>query len=357
MTDDIKYIIGIMSGTSLDGVDIALCSFANQGGRYKYDILKVSTYSYSAEVRFKLSNASVLSGEDLLLLHNWYGEFLGELVRKFINDNDIKLVVAAVSSHGHTIFHQPDNNFSFQLGHGAYIAKQCGLPVIADFRVQDVVYGGQGAPLVPIGDMLLFSEFDVCINIGGITNVSYDDNGQRIAFDICPANIVLNSLVAELDLLFDNYGELARSGVVNTELFERLNALEYFHNPYPKSLGKEWVDVSFVPVISEFNISINDKLATVVEHISYQIYKVLHSHDFKNILITGGGAKNKFLIERINFYLKCNVVVPSELLIDYKEALIFAFLGYLKLQNKINVLSSVTGATVDHSSGVTYDVY
>lgn len=344
-----------MSGTSLDGLDMALCSFWHENNRIQYRIDSAKTLSYSDEWKEKLIQAPDFSGENLISLHHKYGEYLGITVNKFLESHNIsKSSVDLVSSHGHTIFHQPEKSFTFQLGHGATLAKSCGIPVISDFRTQDVVLGGQGAPLVPIGDRLLFSEYDYCLNIGGIANISFEQSGKRIAWDICPANMVLNYFAGLAGKTFDDGGNLARSGNIDKELLVQLNKLSFYNLAPPKTLGREWVYNNVIPLIKEKNITTQDALATFTEHIAYQISKVVKNSKEKSLLITGGGAYNSFLIDRINNMSGITVKIPDAITIEFKEALIFALLGFLKSKGRNNILSSVTGASRDHSSGILY---
>jgi anhydro-N-acetylmuramic acid kinase len=352
-----KYrVLGLMSGTSLDGLDLALCTFWYIDDYLHYQIENAETIVYSQEWEQLLSKAHELSGEQLIDLHHKYGEYLGICVDEFINSNRIeKSAIDLVSSHGHTIFHQPQKGFTFQLGHGASLAKTCGLSVVSDLRTQDVVLGGQGAPLVPIGDRLLFGEYDYCLNIGGIANVSFEKSGKRMAWDICPANMVLNYFSNRIGKPFDENGKLASEGVVNGELLKQLNSLDFYKLAAPKTLGREWVFGSVIPLIEAQNISIKDTLSTFAEHIAFQVSKVFENECNKSLLITGGGAYNSYLIDRINNLSDIIVKIPDSIIIEYKEALIFALLGFLKTQGKNNILSSVTGAVKDHSSGILYD--
>ena len=267
-----------------------------------------------------------------------------------------------VSSHGHTVFHQPEKRLTYQIGSGQELANLCGFRVVADFRSLDVSLGGQGAPLVPIGDQLLFPQYDFCLNLGGIANASFQVDGQRVAYDISPANMLLNHLSVQIGQAYDKAGEVAKSGKLNKRLLEQLNALAYYQQPYPKSLGYEWFIQKVVPLVEASAISKPDKLCTSVHHIAAQISRDLirQSPDSKSkLLATGGGAKNTFLIETLQNYLgeAIKVVVPEASIVDFKEAMVFAFMGVRKMRNEINCLKSVTGASRDSSSGVIYLPY
>lgn len=348
-------VIGLMSGTSLDGLDIAYCTFKLNNGKWSYALNCAETIKYSKDWYLKLTKAHLLSSAQLLQMHSEYGLFLGDKVTGFIKKHKLKNV-DFVSSHGHTIFHRPENGFTFQLGNGASLASACGIKVVCNFRIMDVALKGQGAPLVPIGDRLLFAEYDFCLNLGGFSNISFEYKGKRVAFDICPVNTALNYLASAKKRSFDKNGLLAKSGKVNSELLLKLNELDYYQKKKPKSLGREWLEKYFIPVIDSEIISTEDKLATVAEHVAYQISRVmLDKSKSGTLLITGGGANNKFLIKIISDRLPAyQIIIPSQSLVDFKEALVFAFLGVLKVEGKINTLHSVTGAVKDSSGGVIF---
>lgn len=346
-------VIGVMSGTSLDGVDLAHIHFTEKEGQWSYQILESETVAYSTEWLNKLKVAVGFSKEELAQLNLDYTELLGKIIKSFIDRNNISNL-DTVCSHGHTILHQPQNGFTLQIGNLPQIATIVGEKVVCDFRVQDVELGGQGAPLVPIGDRILFAEFDYCLNLGGFSNVSFEDNSKRIAFDISPVNTVLNFYANQLDLNYDDKGSIARSGKMNSDLFEELNALDYYKKAFPKSLGFEFVKEIVLPLIENYSIATEDKMHTYTEHIALQTHLALPKKSGK-MLITGGGAYNDFLIERMQSHLpNIKIIIPDNKTLEFKEALIFALLGVLKLRNEINVLSSVTGAKKDHSSGVIY---
>lgn len=341
-------IIGLMSGTSIDGLDIAYCNFAKTSTGWSYCIKQAQTMPYPTTLKSKLKNATNISGLKLVELDWELGRYFGEKTTAFINK--YKLKPNFISSHGHTVFHQPENGFTHQIGNGESISKICKLPVINNFRALDIAYNGQGAPLVPIGDELLFNKYDACLNLGGFANISYQNNSIRIAYDICAVNIVLNFLANKLDFSFDKNGELAQQGKVNQALLTKLNQIPYYTLQPPKSLGKEWVEKIIFPIFDAFsNISDYDKLHTYTEHISSQISHNLQNKN--NALITGGGAYNKFLINKIKDKTNAQLIVPDSLLIDFKEALIFAFLGLLRIKKQTNCLASVTGSAKDLCSG------
>ena len=341
-----------MSGTSLDGVDLAYIKFKNSG-RLTYEIFQSETISYSKEWVFKLKNAINYCKEELDVLNLDYTKLLASIISEFIARHNL-IEIDAVCSHGHTILHQPQNGLTLQIGNLPMIRELVNQTIVCDFRVQDVEFGGQGAPLVPIGDEILFSQYDYCLNLGGFSNISFNENGKRVAFDISPVNTVLNFYANEFGFSYDNGGNLAKSGKVNQELLDQLNDLEFYNEPYPKSLGLEFVNHKIFPLMNLFAIDPVDKLRTFVEHIAIQIAAVCSKSNSK-LLITGGGAYNIFLIERLKSYLATTkIIIPDDKTIQYKEALIFALLGVLKLRGEINILSSVTGASRNHSSGIIF---
>ncbi|MCQ2302344.1 MAG: anhydro-N-acetylmuramic acid kinase [Bacteroidales bacterium] len=339
--------IGLMSGSSLDGLDIALVRFQYDGNNYDFSILDADTLPYSDEWKQQLADAFHKQPNELDTLDKAYGKYLGEQVKQFIASRHAK--PDFVASHGHTIFHKPEQHYTLQIGDGQALANACGLTVVNDFRTEDVLKGGQGAPLVPIGDKLLFGDYDICLNIGGIANVSYDDQGKRMAYDICMANQALNYLANLEGLPYDKDGALARSGEMEITLLKKLN-----HDPYyglfpPKSLGREFFETRQKDLLT--GLSTADMLATFTEHIALQIALAVSILPKGKMLVTGGGAKNKFLIERIQARSYHQVVVPDTQIVDYKEALVFALLGLLRMEGRTNVLASVTGAPTDSCSG------
>ena len=339
--------IGLMSGSSLDGIDLALVRFTYGEGHYSYNIVNATTLPYPEEWRQRLANAFLAKPEDLVTLDKEYGAYLGQRVSEFVKQCEAK--PDFVASHGHTIFHKPELRYTLQIGDGQALANHCGILTVSDFRTEDVSKGGQGAPLVPIGDKLLFNDFDICLNIGGIANLSYEVDGYRIAYDICIANQALNWLAQREGHAYDKDGLMAQKGMINDSLLQRLNDHAFFRQAPPKSLGREFFETYQKQAIEAYNT--NDALATCVEHIAQQIGQSIAELPHGKMLITGGGARNKYLIERIQQHTKHQVVVPDLETVDYKEALIFALLGLLRLEGQTNVLCSVTGAPTDSCSG------
>lgn len=340
--------IGLMSGTSLDGLDICFATFEKKES-WNFQILNAETLPYSEKWEKKLRNSIHLSSEALLELHSEYGFYLGQKTQEFIIRNGLENI-DLIASHGHTVFHQPQKKITLQIGDGRAIKIATGLPTVYDFRSQDVLMGGNGAPLVPIGDELLFSAYDACLNLGGFSNISLKQDDKRIAFDIAPVNIILNKLAQKFNKNYDENGDLARKGQINEDLLSKLNSLAFYHLPHPKSLGIEWCVESVFPLLE--NIETSDSMASFTEHIAQQISNVINQNNLQNVLCTGGGTYNTFLIEKIREKTGSAILIPEKEIINYKEALIFAFMGVLRMNNEINVLSSATGSSTDHSSGV-----
>lgn len=350
-------VIGLMSGTSLDGLDIACVKFNNDGA-WHFDPVFCTSVSYSKTWRQNLSHAIYLNGLELKKLDLTYANFIGQEVRAFMKAHN--LTPDLIVSHGHTVFHQPDIGLTLQIGDGYKIHQATGIKTIADLRSMDLSLGGQGAPLVPLGDQLLFGDFDYCLNLGGFSNISFQLHGQVIAFDICPVNTVLNHLSAQLGKAYDKNGVMAKSGKMIPDLLEKLNKLPYYNTKPPKSLGIEWVNSNMTNLLAEGHPK--DLLHTYCHHIADQIAAACSSvksvkPNLPRLLATGGGAKNSFLMELIQEKLNGNikVVVPDSVIIDFKEAIVFAFLGLLKELGQINCLKSVTGARKDSSGGLVFD--
>jgi anhydro-N-acetylmuramic acid kinase len=345
-------VIGLMSGTSLDGLDVALCTFTKNEKYWDYKIIEAKTFAYNNTWKDKLQSAHLLNAQEFWKLHVEFGKFSAQTVNQFLKGKKYK--VDLIASHGQTIFHQPHNGFTCQIGDGAAIAALTGITTACDFRSTDVALGGQGAPLVPIGDELLFAGYDACLNIGGIANISFKHNKQRLAFDICPANLVSNFYANKVGLPYDKGGKLAAKGTVNQVLLKKLNSLSFYKNFKSKSLGREWIDEKVISLLENDSNSLNDKLATAIEHGAFQTARVLNHFNIKNVLITGGGAYNTFFIDRIKQHTTCKLILPDDKTIQFKEALIFAFLGVLRLRNEVNCLQQVTGASKNNCGGALY---
>lgn len=341
-----------MSGTSLDGIDIAEITFhLSEKQQWNFEIGHAETVPYSDQWRSILKEAVHFSEGRLKALNTTYTDYLADVISKVIAEKKIENL-DAVCSHGHTILHQPENGRTLQIGNLQFLADALGETVVCDFRVQDVALGGQGAPLVPIGDQLLFSDYDACLNLGGFANCSFEKEGQRIAYDICPVNIVLNALAETLHLPYDDGGTIARNGTIDINVLDVLNTLQFYKQKPPKSLGLEWVQEFIFPVLEKAKISAEDKMATFTEHVAVQL--AAQFAEGSEVLVTGGGAYNTFLLERVRYHTTLRLEVPSPLLLEFKEALVFGLLGVLRMRNEVNCLASVTGAKHDHCSGMLF---
>ena len=360
MTNKTWHVIGLMSGTSLDGLDLAYVKFRRNKG-YGFDILATESLPYSEKWKKSLFAAFKENGENLTRLDAEYGRYLGQCVNEFRTSFAIERI-DFVASHGHTIFHRPEQGYTLQIGQGSALAAETGLKVICDFRTQDVALGGQGAPLVPIGDELLFSEYDFCLNLGGFANVSYSDGAVRKAFDICPVNIVLNEYTRRAGFEYDDRGRMASRGRIDRKLLGALNGLPFYTLEDPKSLGYEFVSEVVLPLIDSRGLELEDVLGTFAEHAAVQISAVFKrvskslGKESPRILVTGGGAYNDHFVHRLEHQCGFRVTIPDPRIIEFKEALIFAFLGLLRQEGEVNCLKSVTGARKDHSSGVVYEI-
>jgi len=338
-----------MSGTSLDGLDLALVDFDDRDPA-RFSFLATATYPYDKQWEERLRAAYEAPARQLARLDADFGLYIGRTVNRFLEESGAPRP-DLIASHGQTVFHEPARHYTCQIGSGPHIAARTGIPVIYDFRRQDVALGGQGAPLVPIGDKILFGQYDYCLNIGGFANISFDDDqGLRRAFDTGPANIVLNWLARKKGQAYDEGGRMATAGRLIPGLLARLDDLPYYREAKPKSLGWEFVESEIIPLLEQWEAPVEDLLHTFVHHIARQIARFVRPGS--TMLVTGGGAYNRFLIRTIEQYSGARMVVPSSQLVDFKEALIFALLGYLRAQDRINILASVTGACCDHSSGL-----
>lgn len=352
MIKDDYNVIGVMSGTSLDGIDLVYAKF-NLNRRWRFEIEHAETVEYDSNWCETLKDLVSKPIEELKTIDANYTEYLAKVIEDFKIKYQIKKI-DAICSHGHTALHQPENKLTYQIGNKPLLAELLKETVVCDFRVQDVELGGEGAPLVPIGDELLFSEFDFCLNLGGFANLSTTMSGNRIAYDICPVNIVLNHYVKKLGFNYDDKGKIAKTGTINQSLLSNLNAIPFYAEKHPKSLGLEWVNKIILPMIDSYSIKIEDILRTFVEHVATQLASEINKKKSISVLITGGGVYNSFLIEMLQYKTDNNIVIPNDSLIEFKEALIFGFLGVLKLRGENNCLKSVTGALKDHSSGEIY---
>lgn len=353
MTKTEYRIVGVMSGTSLDGIDLVYVSFYNTDGLWSFKIHVAETVRYPKKWFQILKQLVSKSITDIENIDTHYTIYLAKVIKEFIKKNAID-DLDAVCSHGHTALHEPDKGLTYQIGNLPSLFEFLQETIVCNFRVQDVALGGQGAPLVPIGDALLFTDYDYCLNLGGFANISTELQGHRIAYDICPVNIVLNHYVSILKLDFDNEGQLASTGKIQTDLLDALNALAFYKQSYPKSLGLEWVQRHVFPLIDSYNLSTKDILRTFVEHVAIQISKEINRTSSSRVLLTGGGAYHTFLIHQLKNKTLHTLIIPDMSIIEFKEAIVFGFLGVLKLRGEVNCLSRVTGAKHDHSSGIIF---
>ncbi|MBK5278251.1 MAG: anhydro-N-acetylmuramic acid kinase [Bacteroidia bacterium] len=350
-----KYkVIGLMSGTSLDGLDIVYCKIRRAKKTWKFEIQTATTIKYNQDWKRKLSSAHTLSATELFSLDHAYGKYLAKAVVDFNKKHKIKHI-DFVASHGHTIFHQPENGFTYQLGSGQILSDVSGIPVVFDFRSLDVIRGGQGAPLVPIGDHYLFGDYDICLNLGGIANLSMVHKGQRIAFDFCFANMGLNYLAGKSGKEYDKNGEVAATGAIDKVM---LKNLEGVYKPFRKnrsSLGREGFEKLIQPILENDTIPLKNRLRTFCESIAIEITNAVPSKKKKvKLLATGGGVLNSFLVQLIEEKMlgKAELIIPDRQIIEFKEAVVFALLGVLRIRGEVNCLKSVTGASEDSSCGV-----
>ncbi|MBL7951932.1 MAG: anhydro-N-acetylmuramic acid kinase [Flavobacteriales bacterium] len=345
--EELRYTaLGVMSGSSLDGLDLALCTFAWKAGKWSFRIEDARTVPYDRAFQQRLLAVMQGSALDLARLDRDLGDLIGNAASQFLAGRTVDVI----ASHGHTIFHKPDEGLTVQIGHGARITATNGFPVVTDFRTLDVALGGQGAPLVPLGEQQLFPDHRCFLNIGGICNIAIHRDGRVLGYDVCIGNQALNLLASEAGLSYDKDGALARSGSVNEALLQRLNALPFHQQAPPRSLGREWFDAEVRPLITDPSIALNDRLRTVVQHIALIISNSLGTRR-DTVLVTGGGAHNTLLIERLRAVSGREIVVPERTIVDFKEALIFAFLGVRRLNGDSTALASVTGASRDSSGG------
>ena len=343
-------VIGVMSGTSLDGLDLCHVIFDLEN-LSDFKIANCLSISYNSKIFEKLHNIVEKKSKEINKIDIEYGTFIGESINKFISDFNLK-EINLISSHGHTVFHQPDRGITLQIGNGEIINKMTGIKTVNNFRAQDLSLNGQGAPLVPIGDKILFSKFKYCLNLGGFINLSIKYDNQITAYDICPLNTVLNFYSKKIGFEYDENGILSSGGKINRNLFHQLNSISFYSKKNPKSLGIEFVIDKIFPMIDSYKISEEEAMATFVNHAAFQISKNIN--DSEKVLLSGGGTYNNNLVDILRNEYNINIYIPNKQIIDFKEALIFALLGVLRIQNKTNCLKSVTGAKKDHSSG---DIY
>lgn len=338
-----------MSGTSLDGLDLAYCTFDIYEPK-NFSIVRAETYPYTKEWWELLKMAERTSALQLAKLHSDYARMVAEQVQIFIADHELR-TPEILAFHGHTLFHRPELGFTFQLGSGSVLAALTGITTVSDFRSANVAIGGQGAPLVPIGDANLFGQYDACLNLGGFSNLSYRNQEKLVAFDVCPVNMALNEWAGKKGLSYDKDGKLAARGNVDESTLKALNNLIYYKQPFPKSLGREWYEECFQPILKIARLGAEDTLATICAHIAHQVASAIKSQNISTLLVTGGGAHNRFLVKTIEVGCSAKIIVPDAEVTDFKEALTFAYLGLLRVQQKPNCLSSYSGGQRDQCTG------
>jgi anhydro-N-acetylmuramic acid kinase len=356
-------VIGLMSGSSMDGLDIAYCVFEVEDNQWTYKIEHAECVPYPEIWRLRLQKLTNQNAITYIKTHTYYGHYIGDAVNSFIEKHDLQGKVDLISSHGQTIFHQPENMLTSQIGDGAAIASKTKVPVVANFRTKDVAEGGQGAPITPIGDQLLFSDFNFCLNLGGIANLTANSESKIIGYDVCAVNLVLDRLSSEMGYDYDDRGQIARTGRIDDQLLEELDRSWYYKKEAPKTLGGGWVRKVLMPTLHSFRLPKEDLMATYVEHIARQVdADIIRCCEELNmgeaseqkVLVTGGGVFNDYLIERINACASAQILTPDDTVVKFKEALILALIGCLRQRNEINVLASVTGARQDTIGGEIY---
>ncbi|MCC7297729.1 MAG: anhydro-N-acetylmuramic acid kinase [Bacteroidia bacterium] len=348
-------VLGIMSGSSMDGVDLCLAALTQENGQWNYSIIATQTVPFEEKWRVRLSQLRYQNSEVFVKTDVFFGRYLGELVNKFLSENNE--TADLVASHGHTVFHDPQGWITSQIGDGATLSAVSNLPVVSDFRRADVALGGQGAPLVGLGDELFFGEYDMCLNLGGFCNISSVQNGSRVAFDIAPCNIILNRLARDKGKKYDDGGMIAESGSAIYPLLNHLNEIPFYKAAYPKSLGRDWINKEFWHIVREYDTeSVENKMKTLVMHIAQQIANSIDdlvgdNGLGKRILVTGGGVHNTCLIDHLKSETEAEIVIPSKDIVDYKEALVFGLLGAMRVHNQQNTQNSATGAAAATVAG------
>lgn len=334
-------MLGLMSGTSLDGLDLCLAEYLFSEKAWKFQIFDFQTISYSTTWKQRLATAPDLGAEALTSLDRVYGRWLGEQALAFLSGRTVDLI----ASHGHTVFHQPARGFTLQIGHGGVLHTTTGIPVVNDFRSEDVAEGGQGAPLVPVGDALLFGEYGACLNLGGFSNISWESKqGKRLAGDLVPVNLVFSEILKPIQLDFDAEGQLSLTGTVNSDMLQELKALPMMQRSFPRSFGREDLEAEVFPVLLRHSLSIPDALTTCREWMAGSISSHFNLNGIKTCFLSGGGCYNSALVHAIQEKTACKLEIQPGQMVEAKEALIFGLLGLLRFLGKVNVWHEVTGA-------------
>ncbi len=361
-----RIALGLMSGSSLDGLDIASCRFELQGDRIvHWQLLEGETVPFPASWQVHLRRLPEADARTLAHAHAALGRWMGEAVNGFLARYP-HLRPDCIASHGHTIFHFPAEGFTTQIGDGAAVASVTGYTTVSDFRGTDVALGGQGAPLAPIADRLLFPQYELMLNLGGIANITCNIEGRYIAFDIGGANQILNALTQSIGLPYDDGGRMAASGRLIEPLMEAMDRLPYFQAAPPKSLGNDWVQAHQTEAYIAWPASVEDRLHTACVQLARQtalaLARIMESENWRlpqyRILATGGGAFNTFLtnciVEACNTVAPVSLQVPEPGIIAFKEAVLMALMGVLRMAGLPNCMASVTGASRDAVGGAVY---
>jgi anhydro-N-acetylmuramic acid kinase len=360
---NVYHVIGVMTGSSLDGIDLAFTKITVKDGHYAHEILISECVPMPQKWKIRIEQLVMQNAVTYLKTSAFFGHFIGDRIAEFIEKHQLQNQLDFIASHGQTVFHQPENLFTSQIGDGAAIAGKTGFPVVCDFRSIDVALGGQGAPVAPIANKMFYSNYKMFLNLGGIANIAVNVNGKYIAFDVTAVNLALNKIARMKGVEYDHDGNLAANGAVDERLFSEMNSSFYYDKDYPKSLSGGWVSKVMMPTLQRHNISIEDKLRTIVEHVAHQLNKSLEKIQQKEnisfsksdkMLVTGGGAFNKFMIQRMEEMLPITLVVPDEQTVKFKESVLMALMGVMRVRNEENCLGSVTGAARNAIGGAIY---
>lgn len=349
-----------MSGSSLDGLDIGIIDIIKKGNELSYEVIRCDTIEYSTEWKKSLTSLPNASAKELANNDMAYSRYMSELIRSFLKEED---QIDYVSLHGHTLFHEPENGFTYQLGNGGVLSARLGLPVVCDFRSKDIGLGGKGTPLAPIVDSYFYNEYEVLINLGGICNLTFLSKKETIAWDVCPCNQLLNFLSEKMNLAYDKDGLIARNGKLNLDFLNILEKNPYYSEKYPKSLDNQYIKQNIIRELDSYTIPLEDQLHTTCIFVARQIkaaiqmaVKSLEVAWPEKILITGGSAHNAFLIQCIKEHCAPSVVsIPDETIINYKEIILMALCAYLRVNNQENTLSEVTGSSRNSIGGAIYE--
>lgn len=364
MPEKTYRVLGLLSGSSLDGADLAVCSFSvdplTPTKLLSWNIHLARTIPYPQEWITRFKNLPGASARDLVLADTELGHYYGVLINQLLKEHSI--TVDLISSHGHTIFHFPELKTTTQIGDGAAIVSETGIDTVTQLRSVDVAFAGEGAPLAPLGDRYLYPGYTYYLNLGGIANVTAYQDEKIIAFDICPCNQIFNALAETIGQDFDRDGAIAASGNLNHPLLARLQDDDYLIKPYPKSLDNTWSQEHQVKQAIQWDARLEDKMNTAVEFVALEIAKACRqltqpesSTERPTLFCTGGGALNAHLISRIAFHCpEIELVLPSRKIIEFKEVSFIALAGLFRCLRVPNLYASVTGAPSDTINGALY---